>query len=256
MYSCFSTIRTLRFRANRRAVQTQDELERTKTACDPPCRPACRLLRPPRRLEEVYLVYTAEKNRALTLRLHYTLFACWAVAALTTGVRVAGALSHGDMPALPQLAFVLLAQLANLGYQLAALPRLRSVARQDQLQQERTKAWLHVLLDVGVMLCLILSEPAAPAAPAPVAAMVLTSFVAVLDTASQGSGKGKLGTHELWGSASVALARPLPRLPLHWTLPFTRIRSAWTRCCACTLSSGSASSSLSQTATCTRRHTA
>ena len=38
----------------------------------------------PGRLEEVFLVYTAEKNRGLTLRLHYLLAAAWAVGALKT----------------------------------------------------------------------------------------------------------------------------------------------------------------------------
>ena len=41
-------------------------------------------LAPPRRLEEVYLVYTSEKNRGLTLRLHFMLIAAWAVGALKT----------------------------------------------------------------------------------------------------------------------------------------------------------------------------
>lgn len=41
--------------------------------------PAC-----PRRLEPVYMVYTAEKNRDLTLRLHVMLIAAWAVGALKT----------------------------------------------------------------------------------------------------------------------------------------------------------------------------
>ena len=36
------------------------------------------------RLEEVYLVYTAEKNRGLTLRLHTMLIAAWAAGALKT----------------------------------------------------------------------------------------------------------------------------------------------------------------------------
>ena len=39
---------------------------------------------PTLRLEEVYLVYTAEKNRGLTLRLHFMLVAAWAVGALKT----------------------------------------------------------------------------------------------------------------------------------------------------------------------------
>lgn len=39
---------------------------------------------PRRRLEEVFLVYTSEKNRGLTLRLHFMLVAAWAVGALKT----------------------------------------------------------------------------------------------------------------------------------------------------------------------------
>ena len=42
--------------------------------------PASRSLR----LEEVYLVYTSEKNRGLTLRLHFMLTVAWAVGALKT----------------------------------------------------------------------------------------------------------------------------------------------------------------------------
>ena len=38
----------------------------------------------PCRLEEVYLVYTAEKNRGLTLRLHFLFILAWLVAALKT----------------------------------------------------------------------------------------------------------------------------------------------------------------------------
>ena len=41
-------------------------------------------LAPLGRLEDVFLVYTAEKNRGLTLRLHYLLAAAWAVGALKT----------------------------------------------------------------------------------------------------------------------------------------------------------------------------
>lgn len=45
----------------------------------------------------------------------------------------------------------------------------------------RVQAWLHILLDVAVMVCVMLSDPAAPTAPAPLAAMVVTSFIAVMD---------------------------------------------------------------------------
>jgi hypothetical protein len=53
--------------------------------------------------------------------------------------------------------------------------------REDQLRQERTKAWLHVLLDISSMVCVILSDPALPHSPTPLSAMVVTSFLAVLD---------------------------------------------------------------------------
>lgn len=36
------------------------------------------------RLEDVYLVYMAEKNRGLTLRLHFLFIMAWLVAALKT----------------------------------------------------------------------------------------------------------------------------------------------------------------------------
>lgn len=133
------------------------------------------------RLEEVYLVYTAEKNRGLTLRLHYMVAAAWAVGCVKTLAQAALALRARDAATLPQYSLLLLAQLVNLGCRLSAMPRLQSTARQDQLQQERTKAWLHVLLDVAVMVCVILSDPALPHSPAPLSAMVVTSFLAVLD---------------------------------------------------------------------------
>ena len=48
----------------------------------------CRLPVPaPRRLEEVYLVYTSEKNRGLTLRLHSMLIVAWAVGAVKTAMQ-------------------------------------------------------------------------------------------------------------------------------------------------------------------------
>lgn len=58
---------------------------------------------------------------------------------------------------------------------------LQSVARQDQLQQEKTKQWLHILLDVAVMVCVILSDPTLPHSPVPLSTMIVTSFLAVLD---------------------------------------------------------------------------
>ena len=127
------------------------------------------------------MVYTAEKNRGLTLRLHYMLIAAWVVGALKTASQGAAAFAEAGRAALPQYAFLLAAQLANLAYQAASMRTLRSVARQDQLRQEKTKAWLHVLLDVAVMACVVLSDPALPHAPLPLSAMVVTSFLAVLD---------------------------------------------------------------------------
>lgn len=50
----------------------------------PPARPALRL-------EEVYLVYTAEKNRGLALRLHLLLILAWVVATLKTVSQAADA---------------------------------------------------------------------------------------------------------------------------------------------------------------------
>ncbi|KAL4457441.1 hypothetical protein ABPG75_012306 [Micractinium tetrahymenae] len=134
------------------------------------------------RLEEVYLVYTSEKNRGLTLRLHFMLIAAWAVGAAKTVAQAAHALQHGEGRALPQYAFLLLAQLVNLCYQGYAMQRLRSLERKEQLMQEQTKAWLHILLDIAVMVCVLLSDPSLPHSPAPLPTLVVTSFLAVLDT--------------------------------------------------------------------------
>jgi hypothetical protein len=133
------------------------------------------------RLEEVYLVYTAEKNRGLTLRLHFMLVAAWAVGALKTLSQLMLAFQHGEARMLPQYAFLLLAQLVNLGYQCYAMRRLRSLARSEQLLQEQTKAWLHILLDIAVMICVMLSDPSLPHAPAPLPTLVVTAFLGVMD---------------------------------------------------------------------------
>lgn len=157
-------------------------------------------------------MYTAEKNRGLTLRLHFMLIAAWAVGALKTvsqglyaykecappGRRRPPA-ARPALPAppslnppphffcssgrtmVPQYAFLLSAQLVNLVNQAAAMRVLKSVARHDQVEHEKTKAWLHVLLDVAVMVCVILSDPTLPHSPVPLSTMIVTSFLAVLD---------------------------------------------------------------------------
>ena len=55
------------------------------------------------------------------------------------------------------------------------------MGRRDQLAQEGTKARLHVLLDVAVMVCVILSDPGLPHSPTPLSTLVVTSFLTVLD---------------------------------------------------------------------------
>ena len=187
---------------------------------------SCPLIGPPLplpRLEEVYLVYTAEKNRGLTLRLHYMLATAWAVGSLKTVAQAVFALREGEKGILLQYAFLLLAQLVNLGYQLASMPRLRSMARQDQLQQERTKAWLHVLLDVAVMVCVILSDPSLPHSPAPLSAMVMTSFLAVLDMVSAAGARGAASGQWAFGGGrwkagrgGCALPAAGPSHPAHY----------------------------------------
>ena len=129
----------------------------------------------------MYLVYTAEKNRGLTLRLHFMLTAAWAVGALKTISQVLYAYKHTERTVLPQYAFLLCVQLINLYYQAASMKVLKSVSRQDQVSQERTKAWLLTLLDVAVMVCVILSDPTLPHSPVPTSTMIVTSFLSVLD---------------------------------------------------------------------------
>ena len=46
------------------------------------------------RLEDVYLVYTSEKNRGLTLRLHFMLITAWAVGAAKTVTQAVHALQQ------------------------------------------------------------------------------------------------------------------------------------------------------------------
>jgi hypothetical protein len=84
-----------------------------------------------RRLEPLFLVYTAEKNRGLNLRLHFLLVAAWAVGSLKTVSQIAHAysddLSSGML--LPKYAFVLLMQLGNVAYQFYSMRRLALVER-------------------------------------------------------------------------------------------------------------------------------
>lgn len=82
---------------------------------------------------------------------------------------------------IPQYVFLFLVQMLNLVYQISSLRTLRSIARQDQLQQERVKAWLLILLDIAVMVCVVLSDPTLPHSPIPRSTMIVTSFLAVLD---------------------------------------------------------------------------
>lgn len=82
---------------------------------------------------------------------------------------------------IPQCAFLLSVQLLNLGFRISSFHILKSVARKDQVLQEKTKAWLHILLDIAVMSSVILSDPYLPHSPTPVSTMIVTAFLAVLD---------------------------------------------------------------------------
>jgi len=138
-------------------------------------------------LEHVYLVYTAEKNRGLTLRLHLMLMAAWAVGSLKTVSQALYAYQHIGHMVVPQYAFLLAVQLLNFFFQAKSIRILKSVSRQDQVQQEKTKAWLLTLLDVAVMVCVILSDPELPHSPVSVSTMTVTSFLAVLDMVRLGT---------------------------------------------------------------------
>ena len=109
------------------------------------------------------------------------LTAAWAVGALKTISQAFYAYKQTERVVLPQYVFLLVVQLLNLYFQATSMRVLKSVARQDQVQQEKTKAWLLTLLDVAVMVCVILSDPALPHSPVPLSTMVVTSFLAVLD---------------------------------------------------------------------------
>jgi hypothetical protein len=124
------------------------------------------------------------------------------------------------------------------------------------LLQEQTKAWLAVAQDLAVMVCVLLSDPTLPHAPAPLPALVATAFLGVLDMVRKKEGGGRKG----WGGTQTrheaddaAQLPPLtaPPLPL-----ITRGRRfGWSRCCACTSSSGCASSSWRPTSGCGRQAT-
>lgn len=129
----------------------------------------------------MYLVYIAEKNRGLTLRLRCMLIIAWAVGAMRTMFQGIEAVKTEEQKMLPQLGFLFVAQATNIGYGVISLRRLASLDRADQLRQERTKAWLHTLQDVAVMACVILSDPTLPHSPIPLSTMIVTAFLAVLD---------------------------------------------------------------------------
>jgi len=109
------------------------------------------------------------------------LIAAWAVGALKTVSQGLYAYKQSEASMLPQYAFLLSAQLLNLGFQISSMRTLKSVARHQQLLQEKTKAWLHIFLDVAVMVCVILSDTNLPHSPVPLSTMIVTSFLAVLD---------------------------------------------------------------------------
>lgn len=109
------------------------------------------------------------------------LMAAWAVGALKTVSQALYAYRKNGLLVLPQYAFLLAVQLLNFFFQAKSMRILKSVSRQDQVQQEKTKAWLLTWLDVAVMVCVILSDPALPHSPVSVSTMIVTSFLAVLD---------------------------------------------------------------------------
>lgn len=59
------------------------------------------------------------------------------------------------------------------------------------LLQEQTKAWLAVAQDLAVMVCVLLSDPTLPHAPAPLPALVATAFLGVLDMVRKKEGGGR-----------------------------------------------------------------
>ena len=68
--------------------------------------------------------------------------------------------------------------------------------------QEQTKAWLHILLDIAVMICVMLSDPSLPHAPAPLPTLVVTAFLGVMDMVGVG-----------WECASGCFCRLLAASP-------------------------------------------
>jgi hypothetical protein len=107
--------------------------------------------------------------------------AAWAVGALKTVSQASYAYRQTGLTVLPLYTFLLAVQLLNFFFQAKSMRILKSVSRQDQVQQEKTKAWLLTLLDVAVMVCVILGDPALPHSPVSVSTMIVTSFLAVLD---------------------------------------------------------------------------
>ena len=80
-------------------------------------------------------------------------------------------------------------------------------------EQEQTKAWLHILLDIAVMVCVMLSDPSLPHSPAPLPTLIVTSCLTVLDMVRL-----------------PALPAPAPAcLPISACLP----ASLWALTCAC-----------------------
>ena len=68
--------------------------------------------------------------------------------------------------------------------------------------QEQAKAWLHILLDIAVMVCVMLSDPSLPHAPAPLPTLIVTSFLGVLDMvrAPRRRGSARLAAGEGWAA--------------------------------------------------------
>lgn len=58
--------------------------------------------------------------------------------------------------------------------------------RRDQLQQEYSKSVLHILMDVAIMICVLLSDASLPHSPTPAPALAVGTFLLVLDTVRGG----------------------------------------------------------------------
>ena len=57
---------------------------------------------------------------------------------------------------------------------------LRCVCRRGQLQQESSKAVLHVLMDTAVIISLLLSDTSLPHSPSPAPALAVGAFLLAL----------------------------------------------------------------------------